>query len=262
MADFTRRTYLELLQTLLELKYPFQTFREFLETPSARSIILRHDVDRRPGNSLILARMEREQGIRGVYYFRAVAESWDEKIIKEISDMDHEIGYHYENLAMFKGNMEQAFEDFKANLSRMRSIVPVTTIAMHGSPRSKHDSKDLWKKYDYKSLDILGEPYLDMDFSRVLYLTDTGRRWDGFNVSIRDRVNPAMNQKLSKNGYPIRSTFDLIRAARNRALPDQVMFNIHPQRWHSNSLLWFGEFILQNVKNVVKGSLVRSRDSR
>ena len=37
--------------------------------------------------------------------------------------------------------------------------------------------------------DIVCEPYFDIDVSDVLYLTDTGRRWDGERSNIRDRGN-------------------------------------------------------------------------
>ena len=59
---------------------------------------------------------------------------------------------------------------------------------MHGSPMSKYDSKDLWKKYNYKDYNLIGEPYFDVNFNEVFYITDTGRRWDGEKVSVRDRV--------------------------------------------------------------------------
>jgi len=59
---------------------------------------------------------------------------------------------------------------------------------MHGSPRSPYDNNEVWKKYDYRELGIIAEPYFDLDFSKVLYLTDTGRRWDGEGVSIRDKI--------------------------------------------------------------------------
>ena len=64
---------------------------------------------------------------------------------------------------------------------------------MHGSPRSPWDSKDLWKKYNYRDYGIIGEPYFDIDFSKVLYLTDTGRHWDGEKVSVRDKVSAEGN---------------------------------------------------------------------
>ena len=59
---------------------------------------------------------------------------------------------------------------------------------MHGSPRSKWDSRDIWQKYDYKKPGIIAEPYFDINFDEVFYLTDTGRRWDGWKVSLRDKL--------------------------------------------------------------------------
>ena len=61
-------------------------------------VILRHDVDRLPGNALKMAGLEHGMDIAATYYFRAVPVSWDEGIIREIAGMGHEVGYHYENL--------------------------------------------------------------------------------------------------------------------------------------------------------------------
>lgn len=256
MHDFTEHKYIQLLNALIEQHYHFQTFSDYLNNPSPRSIILRHDVDKRPQNSLILAKIESDLGLKGVYNFRAVPGSWDEEIIKEIASMGHEIGYHYENLSVCKGNFDQAIENFKLNLDHLRKLVPVSTITMHGSPRSKYDSRDLWKNNDYRDFGLIGEPYFDVDFSNVLYLTDTGRRWDGSKVNIRDKVDTAMINELNKKGYFIHSTDDIIKAAKENALPESIMITIHPQRWHSKRILWFSELILQNVKNIVKRLLL------
>ena len=66
--------------------------------PLKKAIVLRHDVDKLPGNSLRFARIQAEKGIIGSYYFRFVTESFNESIIREISSLGHEIGYHYEDL--------------------------------------------------------------------------------------------------------------------------------------------------------------------
>ena len=42
-----------------------------------------------------------------------------------------------------------AIDDFRLNLEKLRKLYPVKTICMHGSPFSKWDNRDLWKKYDY-----------------------------------------------------------------------------------------------------------------
>ena len=59
---------------------------------------------------------------------------------------------------------------------------------MHGSPMSRWDSRLLWKYYDYHDFGIVGEPYFDMNFDEVLYLTDTGRRWDGDSSLVETRL--------------------------------------------------------------------------
>ena len=174
MRDFTQHKYTQLLNALIEQEYHFQTFNEYLTAPKSRSIILRHDVDKLPKNSLALAKIESELGLKGVYYFRAKACSWDETIIKEIAKLDHEVGYHYEDLSTHKGNHQDAFQSFKQNLERLRKLVPVSTICMHGSPTSRYDSRDLWDHYRYQDLKLKGEPYFDTDFSKVLYLTESG----------------------------------------------------------------------------------------
>ncbi len=132
--DFTLSIYHQLLKTLLGQGFKFQPFTAFMQTPAPRVIILRHDVDRRPGNALKTARLEHDLGIPASYYFRAVPESWDEAVIREIAGLGHEIGYHYENLSACKGDEGCAWEDFQANLAQLRDLAPVTTICMHGSP--------------------------------------------------------------------------------------------------------------------------------
>ena len=221
-------------------------------------ISLRHDVDLKPQNSLKTARLEVELGWRSTYYFRAVPESWDEDIITQISALGHEIGYHYECLTKCSGDIDAAWEDFKSNLSKLEGIVgkPVTKICMHGSPRSPWDSKDLWKKYDYREVGVEFEPYLDTDFSKTFYLTDTGRRWDGFKVSVRDLI-PEHQEKWVAEGLAFHTTDDVIRAIESGKLPRNTMITTHPQRWNDCFLPWVKEFVLQNAKNVIKGIMIK-----
>jgi hypothetical protein len=120
--------------------------------------------------------------------------------------LGHEIGYHYEDLSLCKGNYESAIKHFEINLNKFRKIYPVKTICMHGSPLSKWDNRDLWKKYNYRDFGIIGEPYFDMDFDDVFYLTDTGRRWDGDKVSVRDKVK---SEKQENGNLRFRSTMDI-----------------------------------------------------
>ena len=233
------------------MDFTLKRYRALLRALKGRDVILRHDVDKRPGNSLRMARMEAEEGWKAVYYFRAVPCSWDEKVIREIAALGHEIGYHYECLTTCHGDLEAAWADFQKNLVALRKLAPVRSICMHGSPRSPWDSRDLWKHYDYKALGIETEPYLDTDFSTTFYLTDTGRRWDGWKASVRDKI-PHWQEVWEKQGLVYHTTRDILRAAGEGSLPQQLMLTTHPQRWEPIGLRWMEEFLLQRAKNLVK----------
>ncbi|MFC2151804.1 hypothetical protein ACFLSE_04685 [Bacteroidota bacterium] len=136
---------------------------------------------------------------------------------------------------------------------------PVSTICMHGSPLSKYDNKLIWKYFNYKDYGIIGEPYFDVDFSKVLYLTDTGRRWNGEKVSVRDKVSARNGEEETMSLFNFRKTKDIIRAAEKGELPDQIMFTFHPQRWTDQPVLWIKELVWQNTKNIVKYFLNKIR---
>ena len=224
-----------------------------------------------------------------------VPESFDEEVIKQIYDLGHEIGYHYEDVSVTaqrrKGTVAQwqkgivdeellakiAIKNFKENLEKFRKILPVETICMHGSPLSRWDNRLLWKYYDYRDFGIVGEPYFDIDFEKVLYLTDTGRLWDGGAVAIRDKVTGKEemmrrggNEEKGRFKVPealrtpslsgrLHSTFEIIAAAKGTSLPDQIMLTVHPQRWDDRLMPWIRELVWQNFKNIVKRVVVENR---
>ncbi len=291
MPDFTLHTYKRLLETLLSKNYSFQAFSQYLKEPAHRSVILRHDIDAKKMNSLQTARMEYEMGIAGTYYFRMIPESFDEDVIRKIHKLGHEIGYHYEDVSACAARrapnqkklqdqlMADAIESFRNNLGILRRIVPVETICMHGSPLSRRDNRLLWQYYDYRDFGISGEPYFDLDFDKILYLTDTGRRWDGGSVSVRDKAmrrqrdekaeelrDPGMEERKNEEQratvYRFRSTFDIINSAESNSLPDKIMLTIHPQRWTDKPLPWLRELIWQNVKNIGKAIIVAGANAK
>ncbi len=92
--DFTITKYRKLLSALQAGGYSFQTLEQFVTNPLKNVVVMRHDVDRLPGNALKMARLEHGMGVAATYYFRAVPVSWDEGIMRQIAGMGHETGYH------------------------------------------------------------------------------------------------------------------------------------------------------------------------
>lgn len=252
--DYTFNVYSQFLETILKVGYKPTTYLDFVENAKGgeREFVLRHDVDRTPENALTMARIQHEKGVRGTYFWRIVDESYDKEIIKEVVSLGHELGFHYEDLTLAKGNKEVAIEEFKKNLDHLRQFYPVKTICMHGSPLTRWDNRAIWDDYDYRDFDIVAEPYFDTNFEEVFYLTDTGRKWNNRTVSIRDRVSSSYN-------IPISSTYDLMNKLEKGLLPKRLMYNIHPHRWSGNQVSWLKELIGQNMKNVVKAALVQLR---
>jgi len=197
-------------------------------------------------------------GIVGTYYFRKVSQSYNVAIIKEIVALGHEVGYHYETMDTCKGNVDKAYEEFCRNLETFQKLTPVKTISMHGSPMSPYDNREIWNKYDYKKLGIIAEPYFDINFNELFYITDTGRRWDGHLYNVRDKAtkeNPVTNPEFLKLRF--HSTKDIIDSVNAGTFPKQAMLNFHPQRWNDALVPWVKELVWQNVKNQGKRFLVK-----
>jgi len=250
--DFTRSIYKRLIIALQLQGYLFQTFERSVDSDNAqKTVVLRHDVDRLPANALRMAQIENGMGINATYFFRIVPRAWNPLIIKKIVDLGHEVAYHYEDLTIAKGKHEVAIRHFEKQLSRLREYYPSKTICMHGSPLSRWDNRELWEKYDYRDYGITAEPYFDVDYSKVFYITDTGRSWNNDSVSVRDTVNSHFDIK-------IRSTDHMITLINAGEMPDKIMINTHPQRWFNPGHGWAKEFVMQNAKNVIKRFIVRN----
>ena len=252
--DFTLDAYKSLLETAIKAGYKLTSYEDYIlnNNTGGKFFILRHDVDDLPLNSLATALLEKDLGAKGSYYFRIVKQSLHPAVIRQTAAAGHEIGYHYEDVALCHGNMSKAFDDFKKHLELIKTYYPVKTICMHGSPMSKWDNRLLWKENNYKELGIIGEPYFDIDFNKVLYITDTGRSWNKTESSIRDKVKTGFRFSFS-------TTFDIIKAFEDKKLPDHIMLNIHPQRWTNSYSLWLKELVFQNLKNIIKKLVVKSK---
>ncbi len=262
--DFTLTVFKKLISAFLANEYSFVTVTDSqckdLLDKNLKFIILRHDVELQFERAWEMAKVENDLGGVGTYYIRLLPNHYNREIVKKLYEFGNEIGYHYDDVAACHGNHKKAFERFNKNLSSLRTIAPVNTISMDGSPLSKYDNRDIWKKYDYKQLGIIAEPYFDIDFNDLYYITDTGRKWDGHLVNVRDKAtkdNPLTNPEFLKLRY--HSTQDIIDAVNAGTFPKKAMLNFHPQRWHDQALPWMKELLWQNTKNVAKYFLIKMR---
>ena len=251
MRDFTLKAYCRYLD-MIKKSYPliirFDRFFKFDRQPESFCLI-RHDVDRKPQNALKMAKLEHAAGITSTYFFRTKKHTFDAKIISAIAALGHEIGYHYESLSDAKGNMQGAIRDFESNLQRLRNIAPVFTVCMHGRPLSAYDNKTLWEIAEQREklihqYHVLGEVYLDIDYTDIAYITDTGRNWSPQKANRRDRVQSDISLEFS-NGQ---SLFDYLN---NQPHP-KLVFLAHPERWTDNYFEYAIQYSVDGFANLVK----------
>ena len=293
--DFTPQMFRNLLAALQAAGYTFQTFGDYCTVPSRKAVILRHDVDSKPWNAVTMAMIESELGIRGSYHFRIVRASNVPEVIRKIADAGHEIAYHYEDLSatvrrlpghrhvITKETAGLACSSFVSNLHYFRQYYPVTVISMHGSPSENIDNRTIWRFFNYREWGVICEPYFDMDHTCMLYLTDTGGRWDGEKYNFRDkpldwgkedpdtrfrdwRVRPVEGSLLNmtqeahqlQKKYKIHFTKKIIAMAASGSLPEKMVINTHPQRWNAGLIPWISEVARQQIKNILKMIIIKT----
>lgn len=242
--DFTIQKYDELLQMLHQNKVKVYSVEKWLKKPGVNGVIIRHDVDRKPANSLEIAKLEARYQMVATYYFRITSNSFDPQIITAIKNLGHEIGFHYEELAVHKGDYKKAISSFKEHLKKLRTVAPVTTIAMHGRPLSPYDSRDLWQHYDYRQFDLIGEAFLSINYDDIFYFTDTGRSWSNTSSNIRDKVE----SKMQTN---VKNTDDLIHFI-HKNTDKKIAIVAHPERWALTRTEYFFVLIKDLITNLIK----------
>ncbi len=251
MRSFTLKSYKSYIEQIIK-NYPTTLrFDEyFLKKEIPQSfVIIRHDVDRMPKRALNMAKIEKSLGVSATYYFRLKKHTFNTDIILKIFEMGHEIGYHYEDLSDASGDMVTALKNFENNLNKLREIVPVKTISMHGRPLKKQDNRDMWKsekndKFLKNKLDILGEVYLDIDYTDIAYINDTGRNWASNKSNIRDKI-------ISNVDADFENEYELFNALKNKKF-NKIVFQIHPERWVDNIFPWLFQYGFDSSVNMVK----------
>ncbi|MBN2010056.1 hypothetical protein JW960_11995 [candidate division KSB1 bacterium] len=245
MTDFTLKAYHKYLDAILSSSLNVITLGEYFKNrPTESFCIIRHDVDRKPMHALRMAELEYKMNIHASYFFRTRKHTFKPGIIRQIFECGHEIGYHYENVSDTHGDLDKALFDFKNQLNKLRHFVPVSTICMHGRPFSPYDNRRLWQNSTNKrllssELGIAGDVYLDIDYTTIRYISDTGRNWHQSRSNIRDRVVSDYQPDFS--GYD-----DLVKFFRT-AKSHPIIFLTHPERWSHN----WGDWLIQWSKDYV-----------
>jgi hypothetical protein len=247
VSDFRLESYLQLVHALRRRGLEIYSVKDWIARNPSRGAVIRHDIDRRPRNAVEMARAESCLGIKTSYYFRVVGSANDPDAMKAVARLGHEVGYHYEDLALAGGDQQKALELFAKHLREIRESVPVDTVIMHGSPLSPHYNLDMWRHATPSDFRLLGDAFLQIDYSDVIYFTDIGRSWSRNAANLRDRPPRALTVQLDHGG-----TEALLRYLM-RSDAGKFAFSVHPERWDA---AWTG-WMFQLGRDVLANSAKR-----
>jgi hypothetical protein len=243
--DFTLKAYGAIIDAGKASGYEMRSVGDWIDAPRSdgKVIVLRHDVDRRPGHALAMARLEAGKGAFATYFFRRVGSAYAPSIVREIAAMGHEVGYHYEDFYLAKYQPDEAFRLFRQHLADFRAIAPIRTIAMHGSPFAKFGNMEIWKHHGFEASDVK-DCILSADWSQFVYFTDTGRSFDARSTNLRDEIPgkkaPGVATSATVATYLVEQQ------------PPRVQINVHPERWTDQPLLWVRQLGVDLAANSVK----------
>ncbi|MFH1700569.1 MAG: hypothetical protein ABIE07_08280 [Candidatus Zixiibacteriota bacterium] len=271
---FSFNAYNKLIELILESSRTILGIEKFLinrksEAANAeRLVAIRHDVDYSPARALKMARIEAKYQINTTYYIRRRFFDNNLDIIKQIAQLGHEIGYHYEEVDTHqKAPNKQVARDavgfFIGSLLDLDKLgFNIKTICAHGNPLSGVDNRQvvhLTRSDDW--LDDLAFTY-DRDLivekisNRLIGDASIDITGDDFDVYIPDtgRFNPRYNLKDHIDNCPTvgLSNFNSLKEILENRKYRRIYMNMHPDRWSDNKIVWLYDLALDTGKNFVK----------
>lgn len=222
VKPWTWQSYKRLLETARRAGYRICGVAEFMRSRPTRAIILRHDIDRKPGNSLRTAMIEKDMDIASTYYVRTKFIDSDFAIISNIHALGHEIGYHYETIDTMNGNLSLGCKKFEYDIAGFQRVFGCQTVAFHGNPLSKYHNKDIWTDSFAPAQFQVSEAQLSFPIEDFLYVTDASGDWSG-KTSVKDK--PTQKARCGVE------SFDRLLAVIRVAKENIIYINIHPERW-------------------------------
>lgn len=159
-----------------------------------KGIILRHDLDSEMESALTVAQMEHKLGIRSSYFFLLTSRFYNvycthcRQILREILDLGHEIGLHFDASIYPEERLEEALKEEK----RILEII----IQQEVHSMSLHNPSNTGK---YPYFDNIVNCYDWSIFSPRNYFSDSGF---GFKATVDQIINEAKHNVVQVVFHP------------------------------------------------------------
>ena len=223
---------------------------------SVKWIAIKHDVETNVKKALKIAEIEAQHKIRATFYIQSYLLEENCNLLNKISNLGHEVTYHYDVLDSNAGNIKKALNEFSTTIKKFKELgFPVTSVCPHGNPMM---SREGWSS----NKDFFRNKEIAKEFSEIFdivvqgkekisgkyqYISDAGY---GFKV-IADILN---NDKIPNEDILIEDIENLLDTTKRRY---SVVISTHPHRW--NSSLFSAKFVKYRFMLIRKIALLASK---
>lgn len=218
-------------------------------------VVLKHDVETDVKKAYNIAKIESKYGHNGSYYVQAYLLNNEKNIeyLKKMSEMGHEISYHYDVLDWAKGDYEKAEIEYEKNVQLFKNNgFEIVTVCQHGNPvvervgytsnRDFFRNEKIANKYNNQS-DIMVN-FATKSNTNYLYFSDAGRK---FKLIYDPFFNDVTNSDDKNVPY---ANLDLLFESIGE---NNAIISMHPHRWCKNGFVYFIKTaIFKTVKFVAK----------
>ena len=223
--------------------FSYRNYKKICDVISGCSgdVVIKHDVELLSKSSLDLAKIEHDFGIRSIFFYQFDVFIKDVEMVKEISRLGHEIGYHYDVLDNNKGDFSAAALEFEENLRVFSDNgFDIKWICPHGNPiierNGWNSNKDFFRdssiREKYNDLkDIVVEK--EIFYPDFVYVSDAG-------YSFKEVSSVSNNDKVYSEDFKIK---DFPSYLRKKGCSSYII-STHPHRWVESDSLFMTKFLL------------------
>tara|TARA_Y100000768_G_scaffold382483_1_gene362910 strand:- start:100 stop:918 length:819 start_codon:yes stop_codon:yes gene_type:complete len=196
-------------------------------------IVIKHDVETNPYKALKIAEIENKYSLKCSYYVQGHLILKYPQIFKRISNMGHEVTYHYDVLDSNKGDFSLADSEFEFYLNKFSKLeLNVETVCPHGNPLMNRNgwtsNKDFFRNkiINNKYPNIIDLAiHLPSLVNSYTYISDAGYSW-------KKIVNFGTNDITNSGDIRINDITNFLNSIRN----DKIILSTHPHRWEKSKL--------------------------
>jgi hypothetical protein len=173
--------YAESITSYIVDGYDVGTFQQYLEKPSNKFLVLRHDIDFNPNLLGKMLDVEEAIGVKSSIFFRVCAKDYNifsyelSEILQRLKKRGHEVGLHLDVFPSFGAGMSKEQFAFlqKETLEKVYGS-ELSGFSLHYPATNKEYAfaDQLVREWNFSY-----HAYDDLFFRKFKYLSDSGGRW-------------------------------------------------------------------------------------